>query len=191
MGRPIRVAELVERTCRRCAKTAPVAEFTSDRGLSTTLCRECNKAISRDRYVRNHESAKADQRARRAARIAIDPETVRNEEAEQIRRKHRLDPIRYKLEKLKTRARKFGVPFDLTAADLTIPTHCPVLGMQLRGFGEGRAENAPEFDRLVPALGYVRGNVAIISRRANRLKNDGTLEEHARIVEWMRRRGAK
>ena len=191
MGRPVKVRELVERTCRRCAKTAPCAEFISDRGLSTTLCRDCNKQISSARYAANREEAKTQQRARRAARVALDPETVRNEESEQVRRKHRLDPIRYKLEKLKIRARKFGVPFDLVAADIAIPTHCPVLGLALRGFGEGRAENAPEFDRLVPALGYVRGNVAIISRRANRIKNDGTLEEHERIVEWMRKRGVK
>lgn len=131
------------------------------------------------------------ERARRAARVAIDAEAVANEDSVRHQRRRRADPVKYKIEKLRTRARRFGVPFDLTAADLTIPTHCPVLGVPLRGFGEGRAENAPEFDRLVPALGYVKGNVAIISRRANRLKNDGTVEEHARITEWMRKRGAK
>jgi len=34
-------------------------------------------------------------------------------------------------------------------------------------------------------MGYVPGNVVVISHRANRLKGDGILEEHKRLVSWM------
>lgn len=64
----------------------------------------------------------------------------------------------------------------ITLTDLGIvPTICPVLGIEITVFG-GR-DNRPEIDRLIPSLGYVPGNVAIISARANRIKNDGTLDD--------------
>jgi hypothetical protein len=39
----------------------------------------------------------------------------------------------------------------------------------------------------VPSLGYVRGNVEVISWRANSLKRDGTLDEMEKLVMWMRK----
>lgn len=36
------------------------------------------------------------------------------------------------------------------------------------------------------AEGYVPGNVEVISFRANRIKNNGTADEHERIAQWMR-----
>jgi len=41
-------------------------------------------------------------------------------------------------------------------------------------------------DRIIPALGYVKGNVDIISMRANRLKNDLSEEELSRILDYIR-----
>ena len=48
-------------------------------------------------------------------------------------------------------------------------------------------EGSPTLDKTIPALGYVPGNIAVISWRANRLKNNGTLEELEALVEWMRK----
>ena len=53
---------------------------------------------------------------------------------------------------------------------------CPVLGIPL--YSDGRDnQNAPSLDRFIPSLGYVKGNVFVISRRANVLKGDATIEE--------------
>jgi hypothetical protein len=35
------------------------------------------------------------------------------------------------------------------------------------------------------SVGYVPGNVNIISFRANTLKNNGTLEEFKKLIKWM------
>jgi hypothetical protein len=52
--------------------------------------------------------------------------------------------------------------------------------------GRGRAfENGPHLDRIVPSLGYVVGNVAFISNRANRIKGEGTMVEHYAIADWI------
>ena len=61
-----------------------------------------------------------------------------------------------------------------------IPDVCPVLGIPLdqdpKGKGE-RSDNSPSLDKFIPSLGYVKGNIHIISWRANHLKNDA----HQRI----------
>jgi len=79
------------------------------------------------------------------------------------------------------RAKEAGVPFDLTVEDIVIPPTCPVLGIPLvsaiGGGKKGPRANSPTLDRLNPDLGYVRGNVAVVSFRANRAKNDLSLAE--------------
>ncbi len=84
------------------------------------------------------------------------------------------------------RAKKSGTPFDITEADFDhLPTHCPILGIQLHygGNGKGRQDdNSATIDRIDNARGYVRDNVLICSWRANRIKSDGTADRQ--IVEF-------
>lgn len=84
------------------------------------------------------------------------------------------------------RARKKGIPFSLTAADIELPEVCPVLGTP---FGRGRRAGRTNLslDRVIPARGYVPGNVRVISWRANSLKSDATLDEMRRVVAYMER----
>jgi hypothetical protein len=79
-----------------------------------------------------------------------------------------------------------GWEFTITMDDLVWPSHCPVLGIELDWFSPRVAENSPSFDRIDSSKGYVPGNVRIMSWRANRIKNDGTAEEHEKIASWMR-----
>ena len=85
----------------------------------------------------------------------------------------------------KSNAVRMGIPWDIKFGELVWPTHCPVLGIELDYFNEKRAENSPSFDRYDCSKGYVSGNVYVISYRANRIKNDGTAEEHEAIAKWM------
>lgn len=84
------------------------------------------------------------------------------------------------------KAHSYKHEFTIEFGDIIFPTHCPVLGIELDYFAEGKQENSPSFDRVDPSKGYVKGNVVIISLRANRIKNDGTAEEHERIASFMR-----
>jgi hypothetical protein len=88
----------------------------------------------------------------------------------------------------RVRAKYSGLDFDLTndyVASLT-PDTCPALGVPLSFGGTGRpvAESA-SIDRIDPAKGYVIGNVAVISRRANAIKSDATAEEIMRVAQWV------
>lgn len=82
----------------------------------------------------------------------------------------------------KHRAKKAGIPFNICADDFEIPEVCPLLGIPLiRGIGS-MTMNSPELDRIIPSLGYVKGNVWVISRRANTIKSDATIEEIRLLV---------
>jgi hypothetical protein len=48
---------------------------------------------------------------------------------------------------------------------------CPVLGIPII-LGGKLSKNSPSLDKMVPGLGYVRGNVLVISHRANTMKGD-------------------
>jgi hypothetical protein len=79
----------------------------------------------------------------------------------------------------------YNCEFSIDFGDIDFPTHCPVLGMELDYFADGREENSPSFDRVDPNKGYIKGNVVIMSWRANRIKNDGSAHEHEKIAKFM------
>jgi hypothetical protein len=87
------------------------------------------------------------------------------------------------------RARRAGMEFSITAADLIWPAHCPVLGIELdyatpsglRKVGP----SLPSLDRIDNSKGYVKGNVFVISLRANALKGSATLQEMKAILAYM------
>lgn len=84
------------------------------------------------------------------------------------------------LSSIKNRAKKQGIPFDIDINDILIPETCPVLGTPMK-FRADR-DGAPSFDKIDPSLGYVKGNVRIISHKANRWKNNMTLEDAKLLV---------
>ncbi len=89
------------------------------------------------------------------------------------------------LRQIKLRAKKMNIKFNLTLEDIVVPERCPVLGIKLeRGKGQS-CDASPTVDRINAKRGYVKGNVAIISRKANSLKGHATAAQHRRIAEWM------
>lgn len=73
---------------------------------------------------------------------------------------------------------------------IIIPDVCPILGLELNYHGTGieggsKRESSPSIDQLIPGGGYTIDNIAIMSWRANRIKNDGTAEEHMKIANFL------
>ena len=94
--------------------------------------------------------------------------------------------MREKFRNKRANAVRIGVEFSIDFGDIDFPTHCPILGIELDYFTEeGYSDNAPSFDRIDPEKEYVKDNVAIISMRANRIKNNGTAEEHRKIADFI------
>lgn len=92
----------------------------------------------------------------------------------------------------KNRAVREGVPFCLELQDLIdIATdECPIFHTPFvwgaSGLGKGKTRpDSPTLDRVLPELGYVKGNVAFLSYRANRIKDNGTMQEHYDIADFI------
>lgn len=98
------------------------------------------------------------------------------------KRKTHLNAIRF-------RCKKRGIPFNMTLEDLEIPKVCPILGVEILeswGDGGGFAKyNSPSVDKIIPELGYVKGNIQIISNRANQMKTDATIENIRSLLAYM------
>lgn len=91
-------------------------------------------------------------------------------------------PAEYLLSAAKQRARRGELPFNIDVTDIVIPECCPLLGIRLVAFGGKRTDATPSLDRIETMKGYVKGNIWVISWRANRLKCDATLDELRGIV---------
>jgi hypothetical protein len=89
---------------------------------------------------------------------------------------------------LKARAKQKGWEFNLTIEDMILPEVCPVLGIELRQNSGQPSPNSPSIDRFDSRRGYVKGNVRIISHRANVLKSDATIAEMEAVLAYMRGR---
>jgi len=86
------------------------------------------------------------------------------------------------------RAKRKGVPFDLCVEDIIIPEICPILQIPLVSGDGGIARGSPSLDRIVPHLGYVKGNIQVISAKANTAKNDLSPEELLLMADWITRK---
>jgi hypothetical protein len=85
-------------------------------------------------------------------------------------------PLKYLVNLAASRSRNRGVEFSITPNDLSMPMHCPLLGIPLDMKGLNH-DSKPSIDRIDNTRGYVPGNVIIVSQRANRIKSDATSAE--------------
>lgn len=87
------------------------------------------------------------------------------------------------------RAKISNLPFDIDLNYLTeIATKCcPIFKQEFRwGRHKGKPNDfTPSLDRIVPELGYVKGNVVFISVLANRIKNNATEKELYAVADWL------
>ena len=77
------------------------------------------------------------------------------------------------LNNARRRARRKGIDFEIDSSDIKIPEKCPITGVKIE-FGDDGGLNlsSPSLDRIDNSKGYVKGNVAVISNKANKYKSD-------------------
>ena len=126
----------------------------------------------------------------KAKREKIKKEPIALKESQKYAREHqkilrKQNPQRYILTAARCRAKYKGLPFNINVEDIQIPEKCPILGIPLchkDGFPD---DGSPALDRIIPSLGYVKGNIMVISHRANNIKGDASLEELRAIVYFL------
>ena len=173
--------EVKSRICTKCGKEKPLEEFSRNKQGKygrRAFCKECEHKIqnSPERLARRNELRKLrrENDEYRLARNLKDTETRHNNE----------DSIKKALVRAaKARAKKKGIPFDITIEDFILPEKCPLLEIPLTvGYGNSQ-ENSYSLDKIIPDLGYVKGNVWVISNKANMIKNNASLEELKLLVK--------
>lgn len=132
------------------------------------LVRKAASSKSSREWVKRPEN-----KARISASIAASNKRIR-----QIR------PARFLLSAAKGRAKKNNIPFNIDVHDIIVPEFCPVLGLKLEVGVGACSDSSPSIDRIIPEIGYVKGNIRVISRRANRIKNDATPDELYKVWKY-------
>lgn len=79
-------------------------------------------------------------------------------------------------------SKRYGRECSIAVTDIVIPEFCPLLSIPLFVNGAKVGDNSPTLDRKDSTRGYVPENVWVISHRANRMKNNATLEEMELLV---------
>jgi hypothetical protein len=90
------------------------------------------------------------------------------------------DPARRLRYRAMRHAYERGIDFSMKSSDIDLPERCPVFGYVLdysRDASKSRLPHSATIDRVHNHLGYVAGNVVVVSWRANRLKNDASITE--------------
>jgi hypothetical protein len=165
-----------KRWCKKCHNTCVSARSKANRGA-------VNKNRQRRRQNPNVKAKEAEYSRKRYAETPGLKEYNRAQGA----RWRAANPLKWMSQVAKYRAKKAGLPFDEDLSDIVIPEFCPILGLRLsKGTGKACAAS-PSLDRIVPSLGYVKGNRWVISNRANTMKNDATLDEIILLGKWAQR----
>lgn len=91
-------------------------------------------------------------------------------------------------------AKKKGVPigFSNVAAlasyvQSIAPDNCPVFGVPFVSRGVGFSKWSPSIDKIDPGLGYIPGNIQVLSLFANCMKRDATKTELKQFALWVLR----
>ena len=145
----------------------------SERATNGWYCIECNAQTQKENRENNREEYNSYFRKR-----------FNTEEGKAERNKIRLNNLeKDMLYNAKKRAKKNNWEFNLTKNDIVIPEKCPVLGEKL--IREARNWMMPSLDRVDNTKGYIKGNVRVISRKANTLKSNLTLDDMDKIYSYI------
>lgn len=98
------------------------------------------------------------------------------------------NPSKYLWSLCKSRATKKQIEFNIGPEDILIPEVCPLLNIKLT-LNKGKLkDNSPSVDRIDNSKGYIKGNIWVISHKANSIKNNASLLELEMLVNNLKNR---
>ena len=106
---------------------------------------------------------------------------------EKRRELHRKDPRKVMFIHARKRAKEKKLDFNIKLSDITIPEICPLLNIPLYVSDIKLGPNSPSLDRIDSTKGYIKGNVMVISYRANTAKGNLSLIELELLVSNLKR----
>ena len=144
-------------------------------------CVQCKELLSNSKfsYIDKFDATKG-------RRLSCKTCSALKAERERIRRKEnwKYKPTLAMFNNSKQRAKLANIEHSITIEDIAIPDYCPVLGIKLETGDRKNHYNAPSIDRIDNTKGYIKGNIMVISCKANMLKKDATIDELISIGEF-------
>lgn len=170
------IKKMETKKCIKCGieKTLDNFTFRKETGKYRGVCHECRRKKYRE-----------DENYRQKALKRAKEFYQKNREKELALNKKRYEENLSKMlwASARTRAREKNLPFDITPEDIVIPKYCPVFGFELKIRTKDRMA-APSIDRIIPEKGYVKGNIIVVSFKANTMKSNATLEEIKQLYDF-------
>jgi len=151
--------------CNRCLLEKQESEFPKNGNGTHSHCKDCKNSYKRKWYNDGGQKWELEYKV--------------------FSRKSR--SAQYLCAKAKQRARLKNLPFNITPEDIIVPEFCPILGIPLVSGDKNICDNSPTLDRIKPELGYIKGNIQILSARANMLKSNATIEELEKVLEHLKK----
>lgn len=154
---------------KRCSKCGEIKHHTEFHKHSGRLCSWCRKCRSESRCTPEERAANNDRKLRLKSN----------------RPKHYV--ARQMVIGARKRAKTKNIPFDITTEYVTsiLPDYCPIFDTPLDYNSCKTNPQSPTLDRFYPKMGYVVGNVFVISHKANTIKNNSTVDELRAVLHWM------
>jgi hypothetical protein len=134
---------------------------------------EQRKQYRKDYYQRYREKLLQDNKERYHSNTSVKVKV--KEQSQQWMKEH----PEYRLWKqARDSSKQRGLDFDITVEDIVIPERCTYLGIVLTDIrGGGRYDSNISLDRINNTIGYVKGNLQVISSKANYMKRNASIEE--------------
>lgn len=162
--------------CVKCGETKDLTCFHKQKQGKLGLRADCKQCVGARLKKRREENIEE---------YSIKETLKRNKESASF-----VGRIRKMYHAAKSRAKKYNREFSLDLQDLIdiypVNNKCPILDIELKWNSVGFQDNSPSLDRIDSSLGYIKNNIHIISIRANRIKNDSTIEELEKILNFLK-----
>ena len=143
------------------------------------VCKECNQSLNLNKFSLiekwNVNSGTKDICKKCSTKIR---------QTEKLNRDWKVDAAKLLYKNIKSRCKRTGREFSIELEDIIIPEKCPVFGFELKREDKQTWMCAPSVDRIDSSKGYIKGNITVVSRRANILKRDATIDELEQLLNY-------
>lgn len=164
------------RKCCKCNNWLDLSNFSTRIRIPTSSTKDENKKVP-TLYYRSD--------CKECSLKAINIEKYGS--AEKRRELHKKDPRKVMLSHAKTRAKIRKLEFNIEYSDIIVPEKCPLLNIPIFVTPVKIGPNSPTIDRIDCNKGYIKGNVMVISSRANTAKGNLSLAELELLVHNLKR----
>lgn len=169
---------MILKICNLCNKEPALSNFKGKSGK----CRECRNFILRQQRLVVKDKINEKNREQYIKHKDRFRKTQKKYEQKKaiLERTDKIRHAKYLIQAARARSRRLKLQFSITYLDIPIPECCPILGIKLYKNNK-ISYNSATVDRIIPEKGYIKGNVMVISCKANQIKNNGTPDEILKV----------